>query len=88
MENTEVDQCEKCNRNLLDKTFDKCMYCGHPMPENQRLSEDAKKEILVEKQQRFEEAEEEHRNRKIRRRDGYDFDGGDYFSGGGDGGCF
>ncbi len=52
--------CEKCKRNLIDRYFDKCMYCSHPIPEGQRLSKIEKETIKAKKEQQAEEHRSEH----------------------------
>lgn len=53
--------CQNCRRNLLDRYFDKCMYCGYRISEGQRLS-DAEKEVV--KLKRAQQVEEQPKLRK------------------------
>jgi hypothetical protein len=88
--------CENCKRKLVDRYFDKCMYCGHSIPENHRLSKGEKDLVKSKKEQQTEEQMKEHeqymaRHKKFFRRrggndGGVDIDGGDSGEGGGDGG--
>lgn len=91
-----IPVCQICSRKLLDRYFDKCMYCGHPIPEDQRLSE-AKKEEIASKRTQF--AQEEQKRREEERARELDWsrsgigdpgsgfpDIGGFGDGGGDGG--
>lgn len=89
-----TETCAKCRQKLVDRTFDKCMYCGQPIPENLRLSDEEKNKSLEEKQKRFEENEAAQRENIKRREDRnagssdswwVDFGSGE--GGFGDGGC-
>ncbi len=61
-----TENCGKCNQKLIDLKFDKCMYCGEPLPENLRLTSEEKKKQQEEKQSWYEENEAEQR--EIRKR--------------------
>ena len=56
--------CTKCKRELKELAFDKCMYCGELIPEEFRLSEVEKQNVLDKKQRNFEEQEVRHRKKK------------------------
>jgi hypothetical protein len=52
--------CEGCHRKLIDRFFDKCMYCGHVIPESMRLSEDDRNIIQAKKDLKYKKEQEEH----------------------------
>jgi predicted ATP-dependent serine protease len=73
--------CESCKRKLVDRYFDKCMYCGHPIPERNRLSKSEKDLIRSKKDQLAEEQRKEHEQYMVKRKE---FDrkmGGDVIGG-------
>ena len=71
--------CTKCNRVLQESVYDKCMYCGEPIPEIFRLSEYKKEEIK-------EKTKEREKKRKVKKKDSSGH-GGSCGVGGTCGGC-
>jgi len=85
--------CAKCNRKLVDLTFDKCMYCGEVLPEELRLSKIEKEKQINEKEERYQELTKEHKlTKKTGNGGSCGSAGGGSFGedcgGGGDGGGF
>ena len=38
--------CQKCGRKILATVHDRCMYCGEPLPDEQKFSEQEKQAVL------------------------------------------
>jgi len=55
------ERCTKCNQILKEKAFDKCMYCGEPIPKETRLDPSEKAARLQKKQDAFEKSAAEYR---------------------------
>ena len=89
-----IGTCDKFGQKRFDRTFDKCMYCGHPIPGDLRLSDEEKNRLLEEKRKRFEENEAARRKETRKNDDRGSLISGSWWdefgSGGGDfgdGGC-
>jgi hypothetical protein len=77
-----LNKCTKCDRELKELAFNKCMYCGEPIPENIQLTEDARLLRLKEKHNKLKSVQ--NAKNKVRRSIGSD--GGGFNIGGGCGG--
>jgi hypothetical protein len=71
--------CKNCSRKFIDRYFDKCMYCGHPIPVEHRLSKSEKDIIKFKKEKQAEEQRDEHerfmaKHKESMRRPSSDFD--------------
>lgn len=53
--------CEKCDRKLIDRFHDKCMYCGHPIPPKYQLTEVERESNRLEKEKIFQERKDRHK---------------------------
>ena len=61
-DNNLIPLCSKCDQVLRNPEFPKCMYCGHPIPEKDRLPKSEAKKLLQEKEDiRQKQADEERR---------------------------
>jgi len=73
--------CEKCSQIIRNPEFPKCMYCGHPIPQRDRLDPESAKQLLLEKDEERRKRQEQDRKsnsdwgyKKYRESGGYDDD--------------
>ncbi len=57
-----TELCRKCKRQLIELSFDKCMYCGEALPEHLKLSDEEKKKEIEIKQQNYKQSRKKHEN--------------------------
>ena len=83
-------KCRECGQVIQASAFNKCMYCGHPLPQDQQVSDQELAAVRHRQQQAIEQEKQQHQQRmkKLGKQSSGAGDVGGFGDwGGSDGGC-